>query len=418
MLKKIGFNNMKLILIIILFFFSQLESKTIHVGEAHQHKLLKDGLAVSASGDTVNLYAGTYFETGLIIDKLITLVGIADPVVDARDSGQTITVTADSVKISGIVFKNSGRSFLDDNAAVKFENVQGGTIENCVFINNFFAIYLAESNDCLIKNNVIKGDAISEARSGNGIHLWYCKSINIINNNVKNHRDGIYLEFVESSFITENRSKNNLRYGLHFMFSDKNVFTENHFIENGSGVAVMYSRHVDMIGNTFLDNWGSASFGLLAKDIYDSNIQNNEFNGNTIGLYTEGSNRLDVKNNRFINNGWAVKVMANSMDNQFTSNSFISNSFDISTNGRQNFNSFAGNYWSRYTGYDMDKDGIGDVPYRPVKLFSFIVENNEPAIMLLNSAFINMINIAENILPVLTPETLLDHSPLMENIHD
>ncbi len=109
--------------------------------------------------------------------------------------------------------------------------------------------------------------------------------------------------------------------------------------------------------------------------------------------------------------------MANSSDNVFTENNFLSNTFDVSTNSRQNFNTFASNYWNKYQGYDLDKNGIGDIPYRPVKLYSIMVEQNKPTMILLNSLFIELLNIAESVFPSLTPETLLDKTPLLMRVN-
>ena len=108
--------------------------------------------------------------------------------------------------------------------------------------------------------------------------------------------------------------------------------------------------------------------------------------------------------------------MANSMDNIFTRNNFLSNTFDIATNSRQNFNVFSQNYWNRYRGYDLDKDGIGDVPFRPVKLFSLLTEKNEPTIMLMRSIFVEIMDVAESYIPILTPATLIDSEPRMHLI--
>ena len=57
-----------------------------------------------------------------------------------------------------------------------------------------------------------------------------------------------------------------------------------------------------------------------------------------------------------------------------------------------NDNKFDGNYWSSYSGYDLDKDQIGDVPYRPVKLFSYVVNRTPETIILLRSLFVDLIN--------------------------
>ena len=75
---------------------------------------------------------------------------------------------------------------------------------------------------------------------------------------------------LEDSEIRGNVSEGNLRYGLHFMYSDNCIYEENTFRRNGSGVAVMYTKGVQMIGNRFEDNWGPSSYGLLLKEIYDS----------------------------------------------------------------------------------------------------------------------------------------------------
>ena len=86
----------------------------------------------------------------------------------------------------------------------------------------------------------------------------------------------------------------------------------------------------------------------------------------------------------------------------------------MSFNSRLNDNHFTGNYWSSYNGYDLDKDGIGDVPHRPVKLFSYVVNRTPESIVLLRSIFVDLINFTENVTPIFTPVELIDESPLME----
>ncbi|MBT3228976.1 MAG: nitrous oxide reductase family maturation protein NosD [Candidatus Marinimicrobia bacterium] len=395
------------------FLSSSLWAGQIQVGSDYPQTTIAQGLAASIAGDTILVHSGTYVESGLLISHPLTLLGVDNPVIDGNHSGEIITITAKNVSIEGFILRGSGLSHLDENAAVRFEEAHGGRVSNNSFEDNFFAIYLSKSENCLIENNLISGQAKTESRSGNGIHLWYCKNINIRGNRISGHRDGIYLEFVEQCIVSQNHSSANLRYGLHFMFSNHNRYHNNRFDKNGAGVAVMYSRHVDMHNNVFADNWGSAAYGLLLKDIYDSNITDNQFNRNTVGLYSEACNRIQVEGNNFENNGWAVKIMANSMDNVFTHNNFLTNTFDIATNSRQNFNAFSQNYWNRYRGYDLDKDGIGDIPFHPVKLFSLLTEKNEPTLMLMRSIFVEIMDLAESYIPILTPATLIDAEPLM-----
>jgi nitrous oxidase accessory protein len=200
------------------------------------------------------------------------------------------------------------------------------------------------------------------------------------------------------------------------MFSNDDTYEDNTFVNNGAGVAVMFSKNIKMYNNIFKENWGSASYGMLLKEINDAEIIGNTFKENTIGINIEGSNRILYKNNNFINNGWALKVRGACYTNTFEGNNFLYNSFDLSYNSKINDNVFDRNFWSNYTGYDLDKDGIGDVPYRPVKLFSYIVNRTPETIILLRSLFIDLIDFSEKVSPVFTPDNLLDNNPVTSRI--
>jgi len=393
-------------------------TKEIHVGKKYPIKSIKSALELSTDYDKIILHSERYLEHDICISKKVELISFEKAIIDGQNKHQIIKVKSDSVKISGISFVNAGISFIDDNAAIKLDSVKGCEVSNNIFNNNFFAIYLAKTSGCIIKGNVIKAYTKKESYSGNGIHLWYCKNITIENNFISGHRDGIYFEFVRESSIKNNISETNLRYGLHFMFSDNCNYSNNTFRKNGAGVAVMYTKKVIMFNNRFERNWGAASYGILLKDISDSDIKNNIFHKNSSGIYIEGANRVNIYENDFTENGWAIRLMANSTEISFKRNNFVGNSFDVTTNSTKNFNYFENNFWSEYKGYDIDKNGIGDVPFRPIKLFSLIVEKNRPNLILLRSLFVDILDAAEKIFPVLTPETLIDKSPAMKKFND
>lgn len=156
--------------------------------------------------------------------------------------------------------------------------------------------------------------------------------------------------------------------------------------------------------------------GLLLKDISDSHISGNYFDQNTNAIYMEGASRIELTKNTFRNNGWAFKIQANCMDVNVLYNNFIGNSFDVGTNGSLVLNHFSENYWDKYEGYDLNRDQIGDVPYRPVSLYSMIVEINPPAMVLFRSLIISLMDKSEKILPSITPENLVDNKPLMKQL--
>ncbi len=386
---------------------------TLHVGVGYPISTITEGLASAAPGDRVVVHAGVFREPTIVLTRPVELVGEGWPTLDGQGEREILRIESDGVTVEGLVFRDVGVSYVEDRAAIKVQEAGDCRIIGNRIHNAFFGIYLAKAHSCRIEGNEVVGEALKETASGNGIHLWYSRDIDIKDNVVSNHRDGIYLEFVEDSRIVGNLSRNHLRYGLHFMFSDGCVYEGNEFRENSSGVAVMYTKRVQMLNNLFQDNWGGAAYGLLLKDITDSEIRGNRFVRNTVAIYAEGSNRLTVEGNELRGNGWAVKIMANAQDNLFTKNDFFGNTFDVATNSRRAYSTFEGNYWDHYEGYDLDRDGVGDVPFHPVRLFSLIVEQNEPSLILLRSPFVELLDLAERLFPVLTPETLRDSAPAM-----
>jgi nitrous oxidase accessory protein len=213
--------------------------------------------------------------------------------------------------------------------------------------------------------------------------------------------------------IWRNISKNNIRYGLHFMFSNDDMYVNNVFRNNGSGVSVMYSNRIKMFSNYFEENWGDAAHGILLKEISDGYMEGNYFTKNTSAIFMEGANRIHMKRNVFENNGWALKIQASCADVILEYNNFIGNTFDVGTNGSLVLNQFKNNYWDKYEGYDLNKDKIGDIPYRPVSMYSMIVEKYPPAMILFRSFITTLLDKTEKILPSLTPENLKDNSPMM-----
>ncbi|MBD0368716.1 MAG: nitrous oxide reductase family maturation protein NosD [Flavisolibacter sp.] len=406
----------KLLTILFLFAVSHSFAGTIEVGKNKLITTLHEGIEAAREGDTVLLHSGVYKEGNIVIAKSIYLIGINDPVLDGENKNEILTVSGQRIVIKGIHFRNAGYSSLNDFAALKIIDAVYVIVENNTITNSYFAIHISNTTYSIVRNNSITGTYKEEIASGNGIHLWKCDNMVIEDNQIEGHRDGIYFEFVTNSFIQNNLSTRNVRYGLHFMFSNNDAYLENTFKENGAGVAVMYSQKVLMIKNHFENNWGPSAYGLLLKEISDSRIFHNTYLQNTVAITMEGTNRITVQQNSFTGNGWAMKVAASCNDNTFLYNNFERNTFDVATNGEVMLNHFMSNYWDKYDGYDMNRDGIGDVPYHPVNMYSMIIEQNPNAVMLLRSFMVTLLDKAEKAIPSLTPETLKDESPQMKRI--
>ena len=389
-------------------------AKTIVVGRDQLVTSLRTAVAMAGINDTILLKSGTYREGNIIINKQISLIGINQPVLDGENKYEILTVSGRSIVIKGIKFINSGYSSMNDYASINLVDAVGALIENNIIEHSYFAIHVANVRKSIIRNNIIAGIPKTEQTSGNGIHLWKCDEMTVEYNQVQGHRDGIYFEFVTHSTIRGNKSHHNIRYGLHFMFSNNDSYLENSFHENGAGVAVMFSHHVIMKGNTFYYNWGPNAYGLLLKEISDGSITDNKFTQNTVGILMESTNRIDAQRNSFKSNGWALRIQASCSDNNIHENNFMGNTFDVATNGTLMLNKFYNNYWDKYEGYDRNRDAIGDVPYHPVSMYSMVVEQNPNALILLRSFMVSLLDRAEKAVPSLTPELLVDESPKMK----
>ena len=385
---------------------------TIIVAPGGPIRTVTDALAIARPFDRIVVRAGTYREPALVIRVPVELIGEGGPVL-VGGAHHTLEIRADRVVIRGITFAGVDPSMTEDRAVILVNGARDCRIEDNVIREAFFGIYLKAVTRCTVLRNRLTIAARSSGARGNGIHLWRSREITVQGNRIEGHRDGIYLEFVSAALLRDNTVTQNQRYGLHFMRSDSCSYEHNTFARNGAGAAVMYSRWVTVADNDFERNWGSAAYGLLLKEISDGVIRDNRFLENTVALYLDDSNRNLVTGNQFDNNGWAIKLLASASDNRFERNAFRANAFDVATNSKSTNSTFRENWWDRYRGYDLNRDGRGDVPFRPVRLFGLVVAQNNPTLLLLRSPLIDLLDTAERLLPMLTPETLVDSLPMM-----
>lgn len=392
-------------------------SKTLKVGKNEQFKTIKQAVAAAKSGDSILVEKGHYSEGLINLNKPLTLIGVNRPILDGKLKTEIININADHVTVKGFKLINSGQDEVKSIAAVHLFSSSFAKITDNIFENNHFGIYIQRGFRCLVENNKITTNrGTSQENIGDGIHLLGSVEIWVKNNYISGHKDGIYLEKNKKCFVYKNLSRHNLRYGLHFMFSNDSVYTGNVFDNNAAGVAVMYALNVSMYSNRFINNWGDSVYGLLLKEISYSKIKGNVFQSNTTAIYADGATKIDFYNNHFEDNGWALKINANCMENRVLKNNFINNTFDVSTNGSTVMNDFKQNYWDKYEGYDLNKDKIGDVPFHPLSMYSVLVEQNPSVMLLFRTFFVDLLDRTEKVIPSLTPESFVDDEPLMKEV--
>lgn len=399
-------------------------SKEITVGEKAPYSSVTEALENSNEGDTIVVKSGIYKEN-VVINKGVFLVGENQPVIDANYQGDVVRIEADKVMIKGFNIRKSGSDLLKEDSGIKVVNSSGVIIEGNKLEDVIIGIYLYSSPGNIIKNNTSYGraDFATQEANGNGIHLWKSPNNTIIENQITNHRDGIYVEFSPGNKITSNHCKGNVRYGLHYMYSNDNTFEGNIFERNGTGSALMYSKNIVLRNNTFKNNVGPNGFGMLLKSLNDSLAEENLISDNTVGIFMDDANRNVFTENVFSQNGWAIDLFSSSNNNAIYANDFLNNTFQVMTDTDRTTNKFfinsTGNFWSDYrgyNGYDLDGDGVGDIPYKPVKLLSYLMKRYPDLTVFLGSPGFRALEFAERVLPVLNPVELEDPYPLMNPI--
>jgi nitrous oxidase accessory protein len=296
----------------------------------------------------------------------------------------------------------------------------GNRIEENELRDVLFGIYLFHSNHNTIGNNSIHGrPQLGSGERGAGIHIWYSADNIIEQNTIAQMSEGMYLQNVDRSVIRGNRVFD-LRYGLHYMYSNNNVFVDNTFENNVAGAAITYSHHIQFRRNAFLHNRGFSSFGILFQDRDNCLAELNLIDDNVVGIFMEALRDSRFKRNVVAANDTSIEAFASAEHNEFTRNNFIANLSPIRVIGKSSNTRWdrdgVGSYWSEYNGYDVNGDGIGDVPFRIQKLFEYM-EGNQPHLRIyLSSPAAQALAAAEHAFPIIEGSHELDHYPLMKPV--
>ena len=363
-------------------------------------------------GSVVEVGPGTY-AGDLVLDKSLTLRGRGRPVLRGSGNGSVVRIRAGGVTIEGFDIDGGGKGDLMRDTSGVHVAASGAVVRDCRVSGTLFGIYLREAPGAAVESCEIRGiPGKDPGEKGSGIHVWNTAGFRLIGNSISGVRDGFYIQSSSGGTIRGNRARE-LRFGLHYMFSDDNVFEDNVFEDGAAGTALMYSKRIVFRRNRFLHNRGFASVGLLLKACDAVTADSNLLADNARGIFLEGSTDCAFRGNVVAASDTAIVLYDSCSKVRFEGNSFVANQTPLTLVGRRTDTSFDGNYWSSNDDPDLDGDGRCDRPYRLSSVFDHFRGNLTAADLFTQGFAAAALGAAERAFPVLDPLPVEDHSPLV-----
>lgn len=394
--------------------------------ESVRHEIGEIGrrIASASAGDTLIISAGLYREH-LRIEKPLTIIAEGHVVIDGGGSGDIVEITAPDVTLRGFVIRNTGIDLDKENAAIRV-TAPRAIIEHNTLEDILFGIDLREAPDSRVAFNRIGGKQLDIARRGDGLRLWRSDRSVIEGNTIHDGRDAIL--WYSKGIVVRDNTGYDCRYGLHLMFSDEVTITGNEFSRNSVGIYLMYSTGVEIVGNRLLRNRGPSGYGIGLKETDQFSVRDNLIVGNRSGVYIDGSPFTDKRPGEFTRNTIAYNdigftFLPSARGNELTENNFIDNIDQVAVAGRGSLdaNRFwkgeRGNFWSDYTGYDQDANGIGDFVHESQTLFENMMDKEPKLRLFLFSPAQQAIEFVGRAVPAVRPEAkFIDEVPLMSPV--
>lgn len=378
-------------------------------------------IAAAAARDTVHLGPGVHAGP-LRIERAIVLRGAPGAVVDGGGRGTVIEIVAAGTIVEDLAVRGSGNRVMTIDSGIHVVLGHGTEIRRVRIEDVLYGIYCERAHSVHIEDCTLRGRVPPRAErgEGNGIHLWYSDDVHISGSTLERFLDGVYLSFANRTMVAHCRMQDNGRYGLHTMYCQQNLLTGNLFTRNVAGCAIMFSNRLRIENNDVLHNRGPRTYGFLLRDCSDGRFVNNRMVDNTIAMFMDNSNRNEVRQNLFQDNGWGLLMFSSCSGNEVAGNNFINDDYPVALDMRRTDNRFddgaSGNYWSDNAPYDLDGDRVSDVPYSPVGAFAFLSKQYPDIAILSKSPAVVALTVAERVVPALRPSEVVDRFPLLEPV--
>jgi len=375
-------------------------------------------LAAAQPGDTVSLARGVH-PGPLAVGRAVTLRGEPGAVVDGGGRLTVLDVTSGGATIEDLALRGSGARVLTVDCGIHVRQAAGVVLRRVRLSDVLYGVYAERADGLVIEDCSFTGRARpgDENGAGNGIHLWYSHGATVSRDTCARFLDGIYLSFANRTRVEHSVLEDAGRYGLHTMYCQDGRVADSRFRRNVAGCAIMFSNHLRLERNEFAHNRGPRTYGVLLRDCSAGEFTANRMVDNTIAMFMDNSNRNHIRDNLVQDNGWGVLLFSSCAKNTFAGNAFINNDYPVALDMRRSDNRFDdgehGNFWSESAPYDLDGDGVSDVPYSPVSAFAFVSKQYPDLAILARSPAVAALAVAERVIPALRPSEAVDRLPMV-----
>jgi nitrous oxidase accessory protein len=368
-------------------------------------------LDAAQAGSALCLAPGEYAGP-LRIGAGVTLWGPRDAVIRSSGTGTTIRLEADGASLLGITVDGSGGRFDLVDAAVRIEGT-GVRVEGVRIRNAVFGLLAEKSRQVVLRGNEVEGSPEQTlGMRGDGIRLWETSDSRVEDNVVRDSRD-VVIWYSSRNLLLRNRIERG-RYGTHLMFSHGNRIEGNRYVGNVTALFVMYSRDVQIHDNLLADSGGAAGMGLGIKESGNLDVRRNRFIHNTIGIYLDTSPLYEDDRNVFEDNFFRLGDAGVVFHSSEVRNAFLANDFrDLQVSVRVEGGGDAlgvtwrGNYFDDYAGYDLDGDGVGDLPYEFRSLTSELIARVPALAFFHGTPALGLVEAMGRIVPLFEPRLIL-----------
>ncbi|MBI4041503.1 MAG: nitrous oxide reductase family maturation protein NosD [Deltaproteobacteria bacterium] len=399
--------------LLLIFLSFEVESKTPAV--------FQELINHAKAGETVLIPSGTYVGN-FLIQKPLTLIAKNDVILDGKLRGTVLEVRAPQVHISGITIRNSGVTLGAEDSCIKVEDGAHFELRNSKVENCLFGIELLNSPFSQIEDCKISGYDLALAQRGDLLKAWYSSSLQLVRNEFFRGRD-VIVWYSPHATLNQNQMKSS-RYGIHFMYSDESSAQENIIENNSVGIYAMYSHKLSILGNTVLNNRGPSGFGIALKDSNEFKMNHNELFRNRVGIYFDNSpmgalsediRPAFIERNRIVFNDVGVSFIGRSTGANYRQNDFIDNWQPLGVLHAERIEAqWELNYWSDYTGIDIQGQGVGAIPYRLSHLADDLTDRYEGFKLFKFGPAMMALEFASRAIPWLKPDSKAqDPSPSM-----